>query len=117
MVPKPCRCRTAENVRGLRLQTDVVTAGKMQWVAGRKGVWHTAPSPFARKWLTYLETIGEWFLKPDPSVRRRPKEIPPLMLSPVAGLRGDKSHGESSGGDGRHGGLRSLRPDAVINCN
>ena len=83
----------------------------MEWVAGRKGVGHTAPSPFARKWLKYLETIGERFLKPDPSVRRPPKEIPPLMLSPVAGLREDKSRG------GRHGGLRSLRPDDVINCN
>ena len=116
MVPKPCSCRTAENVRCLRLQTDV-TAGKMQWVAGRKGVWDTAPSPFARKWLTYLETISEWFLKPDPRVRHPPKEIPPLMLPPVAGFRGDKSCGESSGSDGRHEGLRSLRPDAVINCN
>lgn len=76
MVPRPCRCRPAENARCLRLQTDVVIAEQTEWVAGRKGVGHTAPAPFARNWLKYLETLGEWFLKPDPSVRRPPKEIP-----------------------------------------
>lgn len=79
-------------------------------MAGKKGVGHTATLPFARKRLKYLETIGEWFLKPDPSVRCPPKETPPLAWSPAAGLREDNSRG------GRHGGLRSLRPDDVINC-